>query len=256
MEKATAYLQAAQIRPVGEGALMVSFGNTIDPEILRCARALVTELEQHPFPGLLEFEASYTGVTVFYDPLALARESSLPEDHWLSKGYREAAARVKKILEGIRFTKEKKGDRIRIPVCYGGEYGPDLEEVAEYHHMTPEEVVKIHTGGDYLVYMIGFAPGFPYVGGLPPEIATPRKKTPRLAIPAGSVGIAGSQTGAYPLETPGGWQLIGRTPLALFRPWDLEHPSLLQAGDRLEFVSITPEEYKELAAKEKEGGRK
>ena len=94
MEKATAYLQAAQIRPVGEGALMVSFGNTIDPEILRCARALVTELEQHPFPGLLEFEASYTGVTVFYDPLVLARESSLPEDHWLSKGYREAAARV------------------------------------------------------------------------------------------------------------------------------------------------------------------
>ena len=94
------------------------------------------------------------------------------------------------------------------------------------------------------------------MGGLPPEIATPRKKTPRLAIPAGSVGIAGSQTGAYPLETPGGWQLIGRTPLALFRPWDLEHPSLLQAGDRLEFVSITPEEYKELAAKEKEGGRK
>ena len=104
--------------------------------------------------------------------------------------------------------------------------------------------------------MIGFAPGFPYVGGLPPEIATPRKKTPRLVIPAGSVGIAGSQTGAYPLETPGGWQLIGRTPLALFRPWDLEHPSLLQAGDRLEFVSITPEEYKELAAKEKEGAQK
>lgn len=178
MEKATAYLQAAQIRPVGEGALMVSFGNTIDPEILRCARALVTELEQHPFPGLLEFEASYTGVTVFYDPLVLARESSLPEDHWLSKGYREAAARVKKLLEGIRFTKEKKGDRIRIPVCYGGEYGPDLEEVAEYHHMTPEEVVKIHTGGDYLVYMIGFAPGFPYVGGLPPEIATPEEDSP------------------------------------------------------------------------------
>ena len=94
MEKAAEYLQAAQIRPVGEGALMVSFGSTIDPEILRCARAMVTELEQHPFPGLLEFEASYTGVTVFYDPLVLARESSLPEDQWLSKGYREAAARA------------------------------------------------------------------------------------------------------------------------------------------------------------------
>ncbi len=256
MEKATEYLQAAQLRPVGEAALMVSFGNTIDPEILRCARALVTELEQHPFPGLLEFEASYTGVTIFYDPLVLARSSTLSEDYRLSKGYREVAAKVKELLAHIKFTAEKERAKIRIPVCYGGEYGPDLQEVADYHHMTPEEVVKIHTGGDYLVYMIGFAPGFPYVGGLPPEIATPRKKTPRLAIPAGSVGIAGSQTGAYPLETPGGWQLIGRTPLALFRPWDLEHPSLLQAGDRLEFYSITPKEYEAMAAKEKEGAGK
>lgn len=256
MNKAESYLHQAEIRPVGEAALMVSFGNTIDPAILQCARALVTALDQHPFPGLLECEASYTGVTVFYNPLVLAKNSVLPDDPVYSKGYREAAEKVQTLLKGITFTKEKARDKIRIPVCYGGEYGPDLEEVAAYHKMTPEEVVKIHTGGDYLVYMIGFAPGFPYVGGLPPEIATPRKKTPRLKIPAGSVGIAGSQTGAYPLETPGGWQLIGRTPLALFRPWDLEHPSLLQAGDRLEFYAITPAEYKKLAAKEKEGAAK
>ena len=121
--------------------------------------------------------------------------------------------------------------------------------------MTPEEVIKKHTSGDYLVYMIGFAPGFPYVGGLPEEIATPRRKTPRLVIPKGSVGIAGKQTGAYPLETPGGWQLIGRTPLELFRPHDMEHPSVLAAGDRLEFYAITPEEFTEIAAREGGGSK-
>ena len=112
-------------------------------------------------------------------------------------------------------------------------------------------VVKIHTSGHYLVYMIGFAPGFPYIGGLPEAIATPRRDTPRLVIPKGTVGIAGTQTGAYPLETPGGWQLIGRTPLELFRPQDPEHPSVLQAGDKGDLYSITPEEYAEIAAKEK-----
>ena len=254
MESAETYLQQAKIRPVGEGGLMVSFGNAIEPAILQCARAMLTELEAHPFPGMLECEASYTGVTIFYDPLEVARSVDLPEDPVLSKGYRAVSGSVDNILKNITFQQETARDKIRIPVCYGGDYGPDLEEVAAYHHMTPDEVVKIHTGGDYLVYMIGFAPGFPYVGGLPPEIATPRKKTPRLKIPVGSVGIAGSQTGAYPLETPGGWQLIGRTPLALFRPWDLAHPSLLQAGDRLEFYAITPQEYESLAAQEKEGG--
>lgn len=253
MENAAAYLQQFVIKPVGEAALMVSFGNEINPAILRCARALASALEAAPFPGLKEFEVSYTGITVFYDPLTLAAASSLPDDPVLSKGCREAKSYLEKLLANLRLGEESDKDKVRIPVCYGGEYGPDLEYVAEYHHMAPEEVVKIHTSGDYLVYMIGFAPGFPYVGGLPKEIATPRRKTPRLAIPKGSVGIAGSQTGAYPLETPGGWQLIGRTPLNLFRPYDLAHPSVLQAGDRIEFYAITPAEYAVIAAKEKEG---
>ena len=243
-----------RFQPIGEAAFMVSFGDAIHPEILRCASALVEALKDHPFPGLREVEASYTGVTVFYDPLILSRTSHLAEDSRLSKGYREAKACVDALLKDLRFGEASVREKVRVPVCYGGEYGPDLEYVAEYHKMTPEEVVSIHTSGDYLVYMIGFAPGFPYVGGLPPEIATPRRDTPRLVIPAGSVGIAGSQTGAYPFETPGGWQLIGRTPLDLFRPYDLAHPSMLEAGDRIEFYSITPEEYKELKEKE-EGGR-
>lgn len=251
MNKAEDYLQAAQIHPVGEAAIMVSFGNVINPELLRCARALVKALEEDPFPGIQEFEASYTGVTIFYDPLVLAQKSQLPEDPVLSKGYREAAMELKKRLKKLEISEAAETEKVRIPVCYGGEFGPDLEYVAEYHHMTPEEVVKIHTSGDYLVYMIGFAPGFPYIGGLPEAIATPRRDTPRLVIPKGTVGIAGTQTGAYPLETPGGWQLIGRTPLELFRPQDPEHPSVLKAGDKVEFYSITPEEYAEIAAKEK-----
>ena len=244
-------LEAAQILPVGEAALMVSFGDVIAPELLNCSRALTQALEENPFPGIYEFEASYTGVTIFYNPLVLASQSDLPEDPVLSKGFREAAKWVRNLLDQLVLTTSGETEKVRIPVCYGGEFGPDLDYVAEYHHMTPDEVVKIHTSGDYLVYMIGFAPGFPYIGGLPEAIATPRRDTPRLVIPKGTVGIAGTQTGAYPLETPGGWQLIGRTPLELFRPQDPEHPSVLKAGDKVEFYSITPEEYAEIAAKEK-----
>lgn len=139
---------------------------------------------------------------------------------------------------------------IIIPVCYGGEFGPDLEYVAAEHGLTPDEVIAIHTSGDYLVHMIGFAPGFPYLGGLSDKIATPRRSTPRLRVEAGTVGIGGQQTGVYPVMTPGGWQCIGRTPLALFRPME-DPPSLLTAGDRVRFASISLQEYLE----QKEGGR-
>lgn len=184
--------------------------------------------------------------------MILSRTSHLAEDSRLSKGYREAKACVEALLKDLRFGEASVRGKVRVPVCYGGEYGLDLEYVAEYHKMTPEEVVSIHTSGDYLVYMIGFAP-LPYVGGLPPEIATLPAGYPASCHPCWLRRIAGSQTGAYPFETPGGWQLIGRTPLDLFRPYDLAHPSMLEAGDRIEFYSITPEEYKELKEKE-EGG--
>ncbi|HET6872400.1 MAG TPA: 5-oxoprolinase subunit PxpB, partial [Sporolactobacillaceae bacterium] len=131
---------------------------------------------------------------------------------------------------------------VNIPVCYGGEWGPDLDHVAAVNGLSPEEVIRIHSEGVYLVHMIGFAPGFPYLGGLSKEISTPRRETPRLVIPKGSVGIAGDQTGVYPLETPGGWQLIGRTPINLFNP-NSETPSLLKAGDFVRFVPISPSEW-------------
>ena len=141
---------------------------------------------------------------------------------------------------------------IEIPVLYGGEMGPDIENVAEHNHKTVEEVIKIHTSEEYLIYMIGFIAGFPYLGGMSKEIATPRLKSPRVKIEGGSVGIAGEQTGIYPVASPGGWQLIGRTPLKLYDA-DREKPVLLEAGQYIKFAAVTEEEYK-MIEKEVEDG--
>ncbi|MEW9670358.1 5-oxoprolinase subunit PxpB [Ammoniphilus sp. 3BR4] len=224
-----------RLYPLGEAAIVVQLGDSIQLETHNRVRALARFLDQHPVAGFIECVPAFTTVTVFYDPLFFAGQEQ--DSPYL---------RVSKIVEGI-MTKVQSGveEDIRvmeIPVCYGGQLGPDLEFVAEHNGLTPKEVVDIHTAGDYLVYMIGFAPGFPYMGGMSERIAAPRRPSPRLAIPAGSVGIAGKQTGVYPIETPGGWQLIGQTPLSLFRPND-SSPSLLQAGDKVRFVSITEEEY-------------
>ncbi len=137
--------------------------------------------------------------------------------------------------------------RVEIPVCYGGELGPDLDDVARTHGLAPEEVIRLHADADYLVYMIGFMPGFAYLGGLPERIATPRRKTPRTAVPAGTVGIGGRQTGVYPLVSPGGWNLIGRTPVKIF---DIkrDEPTLLSTGDRVRFRPISRSEFDEASA--------
>jgi len=142
---------------------------------------------------------------------------------------------------------------LEIPVLYGGEEGPDLAFVAEHNGKTQEEVIKIHTSTEYLIYMLGFTPGFTYLGGMSDEIATPRLKTPRVKIPAGSVGIAGSQTGVYPIDSPGGWQLIGRTPVRMYDA-DRETPILPQAGQYIKFYAIDKAEYDRIAAQEAAGG--
>ncbi len=138
---------------------------------------------------------------------------------------------------------------LEIPVLYGGEDGPDLEWVAGYHNATPQEIIRRHTEPTYRVYMIGFTPGYPYMGELPDNLVTPRRETPRTKIAKGSVGIARKQTGIYPVASPGGWQLIGRTPIKLFAP-GRSNPFLYQAGDRIKFRPISPEEYSRLAAEE------
>ena len=153
---------------------------------------------------------------------------------------------LKKELSGIS-VEESAGQEtphhvVEIPVCYGGSYGEDLKDVAAHAGLTEEEVIKLHSSVDYNIYMLGFLPGFPYLGGLDPKLFTPRLDNPRTKIPEGSVGIGGEQTGIYPLESPGGWRLIGRTPLKLYDP-DREQPFLYQAGDYIRFVPITAEEY-------------
>ena len=150
-------------------------------------------------------------------------------------------------LDSAQVRSEEGGRVVELPVLYGGEYGPDIEKVAEHAGMAVDEMIGLHSGTGYLVYMLGFTPGFPYLGGLDDRLATPRVATPRLRIPAGSVGIAESQTGVYPLTSPGGWNIIGRTPLALFDP-TREPPSLLAPGDVVRFVPLDgPEEYARVA---------
>lgn len=234
-----------QLLPVGEAALMVEFGKGINPETNKKVKALADYLDKRPLPGMLEYVSAYSSVTVFFNP-ALVKQFQKEQLHLQPKllAYQVLADLLKEVLSKLDNGVVSKPRTVEIPVCYGGEFGPDLAYVAEHNNITMEEVIEIHSQGQYLVYMIGFAPGFPYLGGMSEKIATPRRPSPRLEIPAGSVGIAGMQTGVYPITTPGGWQLIGRTPLSLFRPQD-ECPSLLQAGDLIRFRPIPLAEYGE-----------
>ncbi|WP_239020956.1 5-oxoprolinase subunit PxpB [Pontibacter arcticus] len=229
-------LDYLQIYPLGDAAIVVQFGDDINLATYTRVQNFAHYLECHPFTGLIEYVPAYTTVTIYYNPVALSRQ-----------GRQDPYAHVLIILQNALLlcsvaTQTYTSREVIIPVCYGGDYGPDLAFVARHNQLTPEEVISVHTSGSYQVYMIGFAPGFPYLGGLDEQIATPRKETPRAVIPAGSVGIAGKQTGIYSIETPGGWQLIGRTPLLLFNP-SIKQPSLLQAGDRVKFAAITPKEF-------------
>ena len=239
---------AYKLIPFSETGIMVTFGNEIKEEIHQKVAALSDYLDEHPFVGFVEYIPAFTSVTVFYNPM-IVRTLAIPLSHTMDPAmplsYQIVAQILERALEGLNPETDFQATTVEIPVCYGGEFGPDLEYVAEYHKMTPEEVIDIHTNGNYLVYMIGFSPGFPYLGGLSEKIATPRRSSPRLVIPAGSVGIAGDQTGAYPIESPGGWQLIGRTPVNLFRP-EVEPPILLRSGNLVKFKAISLEEYHQI----------
>jgi inhibitor of KinA len=228
------------MHPLGDQALLIDFGDSIDENTNYKVRKVANHLDQEKPDWMIEYIPAFTTVTVFYDPFyiatQMAKENQLPYD-WVQEEISHLLSELKE--------HNQNGRTVDIPVCYGGELGPDLPYVAEQNNMTEEEVIATHMQGHYIVYMIGFAPGFPYIGGMDKKIATPRRNDPRLTIPAGSVGIAGEQTGVYPIETPGGWQLIGRTPLKLFNP-ENETPSLLQAGDRIRFTRINEADYKEM----------
>ncbi|MEK8129577.1 5-oxoprolinase subunit PxpB [Paenibacillus filicis] len=229
--------------PLGDSALVVKLGEQIDPATHRKVRLLSEHLTQHPLPGMVEYIPAFTSVTVFYDPVVIfGRERQEARSGELRHPYDIVEGLLAERLEHLEEGSVAEPRVVEIPVCYGGEFGPDLDHVAEINGLSTDEVIRIHSGGQYLVYMLGFAPGFPYLGGMDARIAAPRQSTPRLAIPPGTVGIAGEQTGIYPIGTPGGWQLIGRTPLALFLP-DKQPPTLLEAGNIIRFYPITRKAY-------------
>lgn len=194
--------------------------------------ALRAALAASPPPGLVDLRPAYTSLLVVFDPRATT--------------HGEIERRVTPLLPRPGLALEPAGRTIEIPVCYEGECAPDLADVARMASLTTEEAVALHAGASYLVAFLGFSPGFAYLLGLPPRLATPRLAAPRLRVPAGSVGIAGGQTGLYPRATPGGWRIIGRTPVSLFDP-DRESPSLLLPGDAVRFVSVSKGDFDLLA---------
>jgi inhibitor of KinA len=222
---------------LGDAAIVVEFGNILHRAVHTKVLSFAAYLDKNPFPGMIEYVPAYTTVTIFYHPWVLSEGGK-------KEAYQAVEEIIRLLLPAIETSANHSHKTVEIPVCYGGDLGPDLSFVASHTHLSEEEVIHIHADGEYLVYMIGFAPGFPYLGGMNAAIAAPRKKTPRTLIPPGSVGIAGAQTGIYPLATPGGWQLIGRTPLSLFDP-ARENPCLLKAGDVVRFVPINLEEYRQ-----------
>lgn len=224
--------ERARFRIAGDRGLLVEYGDAIDPAINRKVRAMAIALGQQTPQGVVEIIPTYRSLLILYDPF-------LTDPPQLE----EALLRLEERLSEIEIPPPK---TVEIPVCYGGEFGPDLEFVAQSHGLSPEEVIRLHSEPVYQVYMIGFTPGFPFLGGLPKILHTPRRETPRTRVPAGSVGIANDQTGIYPIESPGGWQLIGRTPLKIFDP-KRSNPFLLKAGDLLKFKPISPDEYRRLA---------
>ncbi|MER2089348.1 MAG: 5-oxoprolinase subunit PxpB [Sporosarcina sp.] len=233
----------ASMKPLGDSAIIVQLGEGISPTIHELVSNLSTLVNDHPFEGFIESVPAYNNLTIYYNPVVVHHsQMNKVADHASLTSFQKVSAFMEVLVQQIGTNLALEKRVVTIPVLYGDEFGPDLEYVAQYHGLSTEEVIQLHSEAEYLVYMIGFAPGFPFMGGLSEQIATPRKKTPLLAIAPGSVGIAGKQTGVYPLETPGGWQIIGRTPLDLFLP-AISPPTLLQAGDIIRFTPISPEEY-------------
>ncbi len=217
------------ISPVGDCAISIDFGQVIDPKINRHIRQIIEQIKDLQLDGIIELVPTYCALLVQYDAMVYS--------------YSDICRILEPTLqESVTDSANELVTIVEIPTVYGGEFGPDLGFVASYNHLSEAEVVSIHSGTDYLVYMLGFIPGFTYLGGMDPRIATPRLSSPRTLIPAGAVGIAGEQTGTYPSDSPGGWQIIGRTPVTMY-DMSKEQAALLQAGDYVRYVSIDENEF-------------
>ena len=222
---------AAQFRYASDQSLLIYFGQKISVMAHQRIRGLLRALELNPIAGVRNLHPAYCSLLIKFDPLRLTHEV-------LESSLQKLLAR----LDDFRLPPPR---HVEIPVCYGGEFGPDLPDICALHGLTLEQAIDLHSSTEYLVYFLGFVPGFAYLGELPPQLVTPRLETPRRSVPAGSVGIAGNQTGVYPFATPGGWRLIGRTPTAIFRA-DRDEFSLLSIGDLARFTPISRERFSEL----------
>jgi len=225
-------------KPMGDSAIQITFGDKIKPEI----NSLVTEFFQliktQKIEGIIDMIPAFSTLLINYDPRIIF--------------YKDLEKKLTQLTNFDVAISSLNSRIFEIPVLYGDDYGTDLENVAQLAGITQEEVINIHSGTDYLIYMLGFLPGFPYLGGLDERIHTPRLATPRIKIRSGSVGIGGQQTGIYPLESPGGWQLIGRTPIKTYDATS-SIPILFNAGDYIRFVPITKSQYKQIEDEIKEG---
>ncbi|QXE01464.1 5-oxoprolinase subunit PxpB [Terribacillus sp. DMT04] len=219
--------------PLGDTGIQLVFGQTILEETNQHIRLFAARLKAERIEGITEWVPAYTTLSIFYRPEKIR--------------YQALKERLEQLYDRIQGGVAAAASLVyEIPTYYGGETGADLAFVAEHNGLSEEEVIRIHSSQDYLIYMMGFVPGFPYLGGMPEEIATPRRENPRARIEAGSVGIAASQTGIYSLESPGGWQIIGKTPVKLYDP-ESQQPILLSSGHYLRFVPISQSEYDAIA---------
>jgi inhibitor of KinA len=219
------------LAPLGDSALVISWSEELDDAVLARVSALADAIARAALPGVLDIVPAFSSVTVHFD---LHEVGSISE---FEKALLAQAQRVEASIVGAPPPRS-----VEIPVCYGGEFGPDLDAIARHARLTRSQAIAVHAEAEYRVHAIGFMPGFGYLGGLPAKLHTPRRATPRASVAAGSVGVGGAQTGVYPATTPGGWNIIGRTPLRMF---DLQRSesSLLRVGDRVVFRPITEEEF-------------
>ena len=234
-KKYTASMSARtpEVRTCGDRTVMVEFDPVIAPEINEAVHSLTAAVDTARIPGIVECTPSYHSLGIHYDPLQI--------------GYAEVVQRVREIIESGPQHQRSAVQRVEVPMVYGGDFGPDLKSVARAHGLSVEAAVTLHSEAVYRVCLIGFTPGFPYLSGLPEALATPRLPTPRASVPAGSVAIGGRQCGIYPVNSPGGWSILGRTPLRLFDVQKVE-PCLLSPGDEVVFRRIYEEEFSEIAS--------